>query len=114
MAEIEPLRALRYDLDKIGGLQDVVAPPYDVIDAEMRAKLEARSPYNVVRVDLPDGGNDRYEQAARTLGQWLQEGVLVRDETPALWTLAQDYAGPDGQRRTRRGFFARVRVEEYG
>ena len=53
MAEIEPLRALHYDLDKTGGLQPVVAPPYDVIDAEQRAELEARSPYNVVRIDLP-------------------------------------------------------------
>ncbi len=53
MAEIEPLRALHYNLERTGGLQDVVAPPYDVIDAEQRAELEARSPYNVVRVDLP-------------------------------------------------------------
>src|SRR5476649_1363876 len=65
MAEIEPLRALRYDPAKTGGLQDVVAPPYDVIDDEQRAALEARSPYNIVRVDLPRGGEDRYELAAR-------------------------------------------------
>ena len=43
----------------------MVAPPYDVIDAEQRAELEARSPYNVVRIDLPEGGEDRYERAAR-------------------------------------------------
>ena len=55
MAEIQPIRALRYDLDRTGGLQDVVAPPYDVIDEEQRAALEARSPYNVVRIDLPRG-----------------------------------------------------------
>jgi uncharacterized protein (DUF1015 family) len=114
MAQIDSLRALRYDPDRTGGLQDVVAPPYDVIDEEMRARLEARSPYNVVRIDLPQGGEDRYDRAARTLGDWQEEGVIVRDETPALWTLAQDYTGPDGQRRTRRGFFARVRVEQYG
>jgi uncharacterized protein (DUF1015 family) len=114
MAEIEPLRALRYDPGKTGGLQDVVAPPYDVIDTKLRANLQARSRYNIVRVDLPGGGEDRYEQAAGIWGQWLDEGIIVRDDAPALWTLAQDYTGPDGQRRTRRGFFARVRVEEYG
>ncbi len=114
MAEIQPLRALRYDLERTGGLQPVVAPPYDVIDAAQRAELEARSPYNVVRIDLPEGGEDRYERAAEQLQSWRQEGVIVQDDTPALWTLAQDYTGPDGRHRTRRGFFARVRIEDYG
>ncbi|MDQ2895912.1 MAG: DUF1015 domain-containing protein [Actinomycetota bacterium] len=114
MADVLALQTLRYDLDRTGGLQDVVAPPYDVIDAEQRAALESRSPYNVVRVDLPEGGEDRYDRAAAQLAAWEQEGVIVRDDQPALWTLRQDYTGPDGRARTRNGFFARVRVEEYG
>ena len=114
MAEIQPIRALRYDLDRAGGLQDVVAPPYDVIDDAQRAALEARSPYNVVRIDLPQGGDDRYDRAAALLDEWRGEGAVVLDEAPALWTLSQDYTGPDGKQRTRRGHFARVRVEEYG
>lgn len=114
MAEIEPLRALHYDPAVTGGLQDVVSPPYDVIDAEQRAQLVARSPHNVVEIDLPEGGEDRYERAAETLEGWRSRGIVVQDEEPALWTLAQDYTGPDGRQRTRRGFFARVRVEEYG
>jgi uncharacterized protein (DUF1015 family) len=114
MAEIEPLRALRYDPEKTGGLQNVVAPPYDVIDAAQRAELEARSPYNVVRIDLPEGGEGRYEKAAQTLEDWRANSVVVQEDEPTLWTLAQDYTGPDGKRRTRQGFFTRVRVEEYG
>jgi uncharacterized protein (DUF1015 family) len=114
MAEIQALRALRYDPERTGGLQDVVAPPYDVIDAEQRAQLEGRSPYNVVRIDLPEGGEDRYELAASRLEAWVGEGVIVRDAQPALWTLSQDYTCPDGERRTRQGFFARVRIEDYG
>jgi uncharacterized protein (DUF1015 family) len=113
MARIEPLKALHYDLQKTGGLQDVVAPPYDVIDAEQRAELVARSPYNVVRIDLPVG-EDPYESAARELAAWRAEGVVVQDQQPALWVLEQDYTGPDGRRRTRQGFLARVRVENYG
>ncbi len=113
MAEIEPLRALRYDLGRTGGLQDVIAPPYDVIDAEQLARLAARSPYNVVRVDLPQG-DDPYRHAAEQLAAWQAEGAIVRDEAPALWVLAQDYTGPDGAARTRRGFLGRVRVEDYG
>jgi uncharacterized protein (DUF1015 family) len=114
MAEIEPLRALRYDPDRTGGLQDVVAPPYDVIDDDQRRELLERSPYNVVAIDLPEGGEDRYDRAAELLSEWRDEGVIVRDDRPALWTLAQEYTGPDGRRRTRQGCFARVRVEEYG
>jgi uncharacterized protein (DUF1015 family) len=113
MAEIQPLRALHYDLEKTGGLQDVIAPPYDVIDAEQRKELERRSPYNVVRIDLPIG-DDPYERAARELSAWRAEGVIVQDERPALWLLEQDYTGPDGRRRTRRGLIGRVRVEDYG
>jgi uncharacterized protein (DUF1015 family) len=113
MADVEPLRALHYNLDRTGGLQDVVAPPYDVIDAEQRAKLEARSPYNVVRIDLPVG-TDPYGNAARLLAAWRDEGVVVQDERPALWAIEQDYTGPHGQIRRRTGFLARVRVEDYG
>jgi uncharacterized protein (DUF1015 family) len=113
MADVEPLRALHYDLDRTGGLQDVVAPPYDVIDADERVELEARSPYNVVRIDLPIG-DDPYETAARQFASWQSDGVIVRDPEPALWALEQGYTGPDGQIRKRQGFLARVRVEEYG
>jgi uncharacterized protein (DUF1015 family) len=113
MADVEPLRALHYDLERTGGLQDVVAPPYDVIDAEERDELEARSPYNVVRIDLPVGDHP-YETAAKQFAAWQSDGVIVRDAQPALWALEQAYTGPDGQVRQRRGFLARVRVEEYG
>jgi uncharacterized protein (DUF1015 family) len=113
MADIQPLRALHYDLATAGALADLVAPPYDVIDGEQRAALAARSPHNVVEIDLPTG-EDRYETAARLFAEWQAAGVLVRDPEPALWALEQRYRGPDGQLRTRRGFFSRVRIEEYG
>ena len=114
MADVEPLNALHYDLSKVGGLQPVAAPPYDVIDAAQRAELLGRSPYNVVEVDLPQNGNDPYGHAASVFARWSDEGVIVRDTQPALWALAQDYTGPDGAQRTRHGLFARVRVEDYG
>ena len=114
MADVQPLRALHYDLARVGGLQPVAAPPYDVIDAAQRAELVARSPYNVVEIDLPQNGGDPYGHAAAVLSSWTADGIVVRDATPALWALAQDYTGPDGRPRTRHGIFARVRVEDYG
>jgi uncharacterized protein (DUF1015 family) len=113
MADVQPLRALHYDLAKVGRLGDVAAPPYDVIDADQRAALVARSPHNVVEIDLPDG-EDPYAHAAELFAAWQRSGVLVRDAEPALWALEQRYSGPDGELRRRRGFFARVRVEDYG
>jgi uncharacterized protein (DUF1015 family) len=113
MADVEPLRALHYDLAKAGPLGDVAAPPYDVIDADQRAALLARSPHNVVEIDLPSGEHP-YAHAAELFEAWQRSGVLVRDSEPAMWALEQLYSGPDGAPRVRRGFFARVRVEDYG
>jgi uncharacterized protein (DUF1015 family) len=110
MADLQPLRTLRYEPSQVGSLGDVIAPPYDVIDDAMRAELAARSPYNIVHVDLPTS----YDQAASTMRDWRERGVLVQEDEEAVWVLRQEYDGPDGSRRTRIGFFARVRVDEYG
>jgi uncharacterized protein (DUF1015 family) len=110
MADVQPLRTLRYEPAAAGPLEDLIAPPYDVIDDHLRAQLAARSPHNVVELDLPRS----YEAAAETLQAWREQGVLVQEDEPALWVLRQDYTAPDGGTRTRTGFFARVRVDEYG
>ena len=114
MAEIQPLRALHYDPSVAGDLGDLVAPPYDVIDSEQRSELLAHSPFNVVAVDLPEGEPDPYEVARNLFDSWQLQGVVVRDSEPAIWAHTQQYTGPDGVTQTRRGFFCRVRIEEYG
>jgi len=110
VADIQPLRTLRYDTSVAGALGDLIAPPYDVIDDAMRAELAGRSEHNVVELDLPES----YEGAAEALADWRGAGVLVQEDEPAMWALRQDYSAPDGGERTRTGFFARVRVEDYG
>ena len=115
MADVQPLHALHYDLNSVGPLADLVAPPYDVIDPAQRDRLANRSPYNVVAIDLPKGEGDPYDAAARTLAGWEREGAVTADAEPALWAISQEYDAPGGgERRERRGFFCRVRVEEYG
>ena len=117
MADVRPLNSLRYDLDRVGGFDAVLSPPYDVIDPAQRAELAARSPFNVVGIDLPEPattGGDPYENAATLLAEWQQAGALVRDDEPSFWILTQDYLAPDGSRRTRSGFLAAVKIEEYG
>ena len=116
MADVQPLKALHYNLASVPSLADVTAPPYDVIDPGEREELLARSPFNVVEIDLPaaPAGGDAYEHAAETLEEWTLQGVLVADREPAVWAMTQEYTGPDGAKRTRRGFLCRVRVVEYG
>lgn len=117
MADVQPLRALHYDLSTVGSLADVTSPPYDVIDAEQREELLRRSPFNVVAIDLPQAeqdGRDAYAVAGDLFESWQLQGALVRDPQPALWAHTQTYTGPDGQQRTRKGFFCRVKIEGYG
>jgi uncharacterized protein (DUF1015 family) len=123
MADVQPLKALHYDLSRVGGLAAVASPPYDVIDAGERARLLHRSPYNAVAIDLPvpfdpaDPASrpvgDPYEDAARRIDAWRAEGVLEADAEDAVWALSQDYTAPDGSARTRHGVLVRVRVEDY-
>src|ERR1700761_5853265 len=123
MADVKPLRALHYDLGKVGGLDRVASPPYDVIDAGERMRLLDRSPYNAVAIDLPkpfDSADpasrpigDPYEDAARLIDAWRSEGVLIADSEDAVWALSQDYTAPDGTSHTRHGVLVRVRVEDY-
>ncbi|HEY2141190.1 MAG TPA: DUF1015 domain-containing protein [Solirubrobacteraceae bacterium] len=114
MADVQPLRALHYDPAVVGPLSHVVAPPYDVIDSDQRAALIAQSPYNVAAVDLPRGEPDPYALAGERFESWQQQGALVRDRDPAIWAHTQTYSAPDGRPFTRRGFFCRVRIGDYG
>jgi len=108
VAVVKPFRALRYDEATAGPLERLVAPPYDVISPEQREELRARSPYNVVRLTLPDSE----EEAARELEDWRSRGILV-EEPPAVWALEQEYVGPDGVARTRFGIVGSLKVEPY-
>ena len=108
MPRIRPFAALRYDPEVAGPLGALVAPPYDVISDAQRDDYLARSPYNVVRLTLPDSP----DAAARDLAGWRADRVL-REEAPSYWWVAQDYTGPDGVARTREGVGASVPVTPY-
>jgi len=115
--QIRPFRALRYASDTIADLGLVVAPPYDVLSAADRARLVARNPRNVVRLDAPgdevgDAEDDRYRRAARTLAAWRSDGTLHKDPRPSIYVQEQTYRVPGTDvERTQRGFFARLRLE---
>jgi uncharacterized protein (DUF1015 family) len=105
MADVAPFRAIRYARPS----PDVVAPPYDVISPEERELLFARDPHNVAHLTLADSE----EEAGALFRRWLEEGVLVREDRPAVWTLEQEYVGLDGVARTRLGIVGSLRAEAY-
>src|SRR3954469_4401517 len=119
MADIRAFRAFRYDLGRVGTLSDVVAPPYDVIDAGLQQALYNRSPYNVIRLELnkelptDTATENRYTRAAQFLRDWTAEGVLAQDSARGLYVYHQEFE-VEGRRLTRKGFMARVRLEPFG
>lgn len=84
MAEIKPIRAMRYT-EKAGKPETCVCPPYDIVSDAEYATLCEENPYNLIRLELPAGGEDRYANAGRLLDDWLREGVLAQEETPAIY-----------------------------
>jgi uncharacterized protein (DUF1015 family) len=119
MPDIRPFRGVRYDLAKVGALSDVVAPPYDVIGHDLQDRLYAASPYNIIRLELNKHeatdapGADRYSRASRFLKDWTRQGVLAEDPHPSFYVYHQTFE-VEGQTYTRKGFFARVRLEPFG
>ncbi len=119
MAHIIPFRAMLYDEEKVGGLDSVVAPPWDVISPELQEELYRRSQLNAVRLifgkQLP-GDNERENRDTRAnmfWKKWLQERVLVQDAQPAIYVCRETYSLPTGEKKARWGFIALIRLEEF-
>lgn len=116
MTDVRAFRALRYDPARVD-LDRVIAPPYDVVNAEERAFYWARDPHGAIRLELtrdPDAeAATDYREVAETIAAWRREGVLRLDDVPALYALRQRFLGPDGEPRVREGFFAALRLEPY-
>lgn len=119
MAFIAPFCGLRFNTDKITRMEDVVTPPYDVIDERGQADLLEKNPYNMIQLDLSKNftveslTEERYQQAKALFGQWQKEGVLVRDDSPTIYLYYIDYTHPSGRRLTRKGLVALVRLAEF-
>ena len=115
MARFEPFAGIRYDPDRVS-LTDVVAPPYDVIGAEERARLEQRSPYNVVHVDLAreEGTRDRYVAAGCRFDEWTAEGVLAADPEPAFYLYRMGWHGDGGELQQTSGVIGALQLDAGG
>jgi uncharacterized protein (DUF1015 family) len=110
----EPFRGERYADPR--SLSRRLAPPYDVVAPELRARLARQDPANIVHVDLPlqGGSGDPYAEAARLLGEWRSNGVLAREAESAAYVLRTSSRLEDGRLRQRTGVFLALAAEPYG
>jgi uncharacterized protein (DUF1015 family) len=109
MADVRPFRALRYSA-AAGPLGDLVAPPYDVISSDERRLYLAASPYNAVRLILPELP---YDEVGGLIAAWREEGVIGASPEPVLIAWTQSFALGDGVPRERRTILAAVGLEPY-
>src|SRR6266566_6755682 len=118
MADVQPLRGIRYNSEVVGNLAQVITPPYDVISEEAQARYFARSPYNIIRLELglDEPGdttlNNRYTRAASIYAEWRMVAILRQDPTPCYYLYQQIYTH-NGQTYTRSSLLARVRLEPW-
>lgn len=108
MAEVRAFPGVRYDEQIAGPLSDLICPPYDVISADERRLLLARSERNFVRIELPEPTPSGYAAAARSLAEWRARGVLRVDQ-PSIYLHEHDFT-LGGVRATRRGVFVALRL----
>ncbi len=124
MPQIRPIAAVCYAQAFAGSkgrcdISSLIAPPYDVLDADRKATMLQRDALNIVAIDLPFtppkvvGPDAVYEQAGRTYRQWLEAGALAARPTPAFYVYQQNYTH-GGRRFHRRGLIANVRVQAFG
>lgn len=115
MAEIRPLRALRYNLEKAGPIENLTCPPYDIISPDQRRELLSRSGYNLIRLELPQEGKNPYQEAAHTLNLWRSEGVLQLDMEEGMYLYEEEFLSQvdRGDRRSVLGLVCRVRLEDF-
>ena len=120
MVDIKPFAAWRYNTLKVN-LSDVIAPPYDVIDAAEQETLYARSAENIVRLilgkdeplDRPEGPN-KYLRERTYMEAWRKEAVLIKESEPTFYAYRKTYPHPDtGHPVERLGFFALLKLEDF-
>lgn len=111
--EVWPFRGIRYSQGIVGDVARVICPPYDVITPQQQRLYYEKSDYNAIRLEFPEPTTDRYQKAATTFRQWLEQGVLRRDDISSFY-LHEHRFEYSGKKKMRCGVIARVRLEPWG
>lgn len=111
MAEIKGYKGLRFNCEKAGKIDELVCPPYDIISDQQREEYIKTNPHNIIRLELPKG-DDKYNKAAEILKDWLEKGILVKEDKPTIYIYEEEFTAY-GERKAIKGIICRVKLEEF-
>lgn len=111
MAEIKGYKGLRFNCEKAGKIEELVCPPYDIISDQQREEYIKTNPHNIIRLELPKGDH-KYNKAAEILNDWLEKGILVKEDKPAIYIYEEEFTAY-GERKAIKGIICRVKLEEF-
>ena len=118
MADLRPFRALSFNPAAIGNYANVICPPYDVISPEMQDTLYEISPFNMIRLErgktyvTDDQMNNSYSRASKTLSEWIETDVLIRDKDPAFYLIQHSF-NEKGNNKSSLGIMVGLKLEDY-
>jgi uncharacterized protein (DUF1015 family) len=118
MADVQPLRGIRYNREIVGDLSQVITPPFDVISEQAQQRYYERNPYNMIRLELGKESekdtslDNRYTRAAATYADWRLYGVLRQEQLPCFYLYQQAFT-QGGKSYSRTSLLARVRLEPW-
>ena len=116
MVEVSPFKGIIYNKEKIGILDDVTSPPYDIISSDMQTELYEKNPYNFVRLILGKQNssdtkqNNRYTRAKDQFDSWMKESILTGSDNPAIFPYKIEYRVKN-QAKTMNGFFILLKLD---
>ncbi len=111
MALVKGFKGLRFNTEKSGDISTVVCPPYDIISEEQRLEYIKENEYNIIRLELPKGDNP-YNNAKTILDEWLENGILTREESNAVYIYEEEFTAYGKQYKVK-GCIVRVKIEEF-
>jgi uncharacterized protein (DUF1015 family) len=117
MSNVKPFAAVRYNPEKIKDFSKVVCPPYDVISEDEQNRLHNLSSNNFIYLELAkdkandDKENNKYTRAKQTLDEWLEKGVMIEEDRPAIYFYRQEYK-VQGQKYSRLGFISLMELKD--
>ena len=107
MPQVLPFSAWRYNQNLVK-IEDVVAPPYDVVTEEEISYFKKKSPYNIFHLELPES----YQKAKELLNEWIKSSVIVNTEAPAVYLYELEFEFL-GRKYLRKGFVALVELSDF-
>ncbi len=119
MADFRPFKGWRYDTSRVN-MEQVIAPPYDVISPEEQDRLYLRSPLNCIRLilnkiepsDTPE--NSRYTRAKKYFETWKNESAVIQEKQPAFYLYVQKFTSPvDGNAIERAAILGSLKLEAF-